>query len=621
MTLNGPVAEAIGWALLHLLWQGAVVAAILAAVLALLDRRSANARYVASCAALALLLILGVATGIRAYEPVTASAIASTPAPIAYNLSIPSDAPMEISLGTRLLATARHSLPSVVMIWLIGVALLSSRLLMTWLKTQRLARGAARAANDEWHRMVMRLAKAMQLRRAVRLVESAAVEVPAVIGWLRPVILLPASTLTGLAPRQIEMVLAHELAHIRRHDFFVNLLQAVVETLMFYHPAVWWMSHRVRIERENCCDDLAVAVCGDAIQYARALARLEELRAPEIAMAANGGSLLDRIRRIAGARAESIGLGSRWTAAVAMLSIVAIIVAVPSLPALAQREEAPKKTAEAKEAKKASTVVEVSETPVAADEADDDTSVDVDGEDYTPEVPPIPPVPPVPAVRLRPAPLAPMVHVTPMVAPAAPVFAVPPAPALAPLAPGQPAPPAPPTPMAMMMPGDTAFEYEFETGNKHEPDEPIDGSRKLTVDELIRLRATGVTPEYIKSMRELFPGLTVHNVSSLKAVGVTTEFVKQMRATGMAVDSPREATSLAALGVTPDWLREMKDAGVAVKNAKDATRLRATGVTADFVRRLAKAGYANLSVNDLSRLAAAGVNEDFIRDMEQYRKK
>jgi len=608
MSLNGPVAEAIGWALLHLIWQGAVVAAILAAVLALLDRRSANARYVASCAALALLLILGVATGIRAYEPVTATVTApAVVAPVTFAIPIAPDTPIEISLGARLLATARHSLPSIVLVWLIGVALLSSRLLMTWLKTQRLARGAARAANDEWHRMVTRLAKAMQLRRAVRLVESAAVEVPAVIGWLRPIILLPASTLTGLAPRQIEMVLAHELAHIRRHDFFVNLLQAVVETLMFYHPAVWWMSHRVRIERENCCDDLAVAVCGDAIQYARALARLEELRAPEIAMAANGGSLLDRIRRIAGSRAESIGLGSRWTAAVAMLSIVAIIVAVPSLPALAQREEAPK----AKEAKKATTTVEVTGTPVAA-EADDD--VDVEVEVDTPEIAPVPPAPP-----------APRVHMTPMAVPAPVAIPMAPMPALAPM-PGRPAPLAPlpppaPVAMAMAMAGDAAFEYEFETGDRHEPEEPIDGSRKLTVDELIRLRATGVTPEYIKSMRELFPGLTVHGVSSLKAVGVTTDFVKQMRAAGMAVESPREATTLAALHVTPEWLREMKDAGVAVKSSKDATRLRAVGVTADFVRRMAKAGYANLSVNDLTRLAAAGVNEDFIREMEQYRKK
>jgi beta-lactamase regulating signal transducer with metallopeptidase domain len=269
-------------------------------------------------------------------------------------------------------AAAQRWLPAIVAIWLAGVIVLSSRLLFSWARARRLVLRGGEDASAQWQRAAQRLSDALGLRRAVRLVESAAVEVPSVIGWLRPIVLLPASTLTGLAPRQLEMVLAHELAHIRRHDFFINLLQAVVETLMFYHPAVWWMSRQVRVERENCCDDLAVAVCGDAIQYARALARLEELRAdaPEVAMAANGGSLLARIRRIAGARAESIGLGSRWAAAVAMLSIVAIIVAIPSLPALAQREESAKK---AEAPKKASTVVEVTEKQVTP-EADDDTS-------------------------------------------------------------------------------------------------------------------------------------------------------------------------------------------------------------------------------------------------------
>jgi beta-lactamase regulating signal transducer with metallopeptidase domain len=142
-----------------------------------------------------------------------------------------------------------------------------------------MATRGVREASAEWQRVAEHLSESLGLRRAVRLLESAAVEVPSVLGSLRPVILLPASTLTGLTPEQIEMVLAHELAHIRRHDFLVNLLQALVETLMFYHPAVWWMSRRVRIERENCCDDLAVAVCGNPLQYARALTRLEELRA------------------------------------------------------------------------------------------------------------------------------------------------------------------------------------------------------------------------------------------------------------------------------------------------------------------------------------------------------
>ena len=124
------------------------------------------------------------------------------------------------------------------------------------------------------------LATAAHLRGRVRLLESTLVDVPTVIGWIKPVILLPASALSGLKPHQLEAILAHELAHIRRHDYLVNLLQTLVETLLFYHPAVWWLSRRIRAERENCCDDLAVSLCGDPYTYAQALADLEELRGP-----------------------------------------------------------------------------------------------------------------------------------------------------------------------------------------------------------------------------------------------------------------------------------------------------------------------------------------------------
>ncbi len=124
-------------------------------------------------------------------------------------------------------------------------------------------------------------------------------------GWIRPALLLPAATLAGLTPQQLEAVLAHELAHILRYDYVVNMLQTVVETLLFYHPAVWWASGRMRQERELCCDDLAVSACGDALCYARALTRLERLRvgAPAhagLALGSTGGSLLYRIRRIMG---------------------------------------------------------------------------------------------------------------------------------------------------------------------------------------------------------------------------------------------------------------------------------------------------------------------------------
>ena len=146
---------------------------------------------------------------------------------------------------------------------------------------------------------------------------------PTVIGWLKPVVLLPTSALAGLAPNQMEAILAHELAHVRRHDYIVNLFQTVVETLLFYHPAVWWLSRRIRAERENCCDDLAVSLCGDPVAYAAALAELEGLRSTtgDLVLAATGGSLLQRVRRLLGVPTHA-GRAPGWLAAGLALLVV-----------------------------------------------------------------------------------------------------------------------------------------------------------------------------------------------------------------------------------------------------------------------------------------------------------
>ena len=166
-----------------------------------------------------------------------------------------------------------------VSVWLAGVAILTLRLFSGWMWVQRMKSHDAQPVHEGLDAMGRRLMRRLHIVRAVRFLESRRVDVPTVIGWLRPVVLLPVSTLAGLTPRQVEAILAHELAHIRRHDYLVNLLQTVVETLLFYHPAVWWLSHRIRVERENCCDDLAVSLCGDPVAYAAALAELEGLRA------------------------------------------------------------------------------------------------------------------------------------------------------------------------------------------------------------------------------------------------------------------------------------------------------------------------------------------------------
>ncbi len=723
--LTGSIAQAIGWALLHLLWQATIVAGILAAVLALLPRRNATARYAAACGALALVFAMFVATAIRAYDP-AATPIATSPAAHAdESLSMPlSKIPIVIvataTEGWRdramdAVTSARQSLPSVVAIWFVGVVFLSSRLLLSFIRVRSMSHRGVREAGEEWQRVAARLAEALGLKRAIRLLESAAVEVPSVLGSFRPVILLPASTLTGLTPQQIEMVLAHELAHIRRHDFAINLLQAFVETLMFYHPAVWWMSSRVRVERENCCDDLAVAVCGNPIQYARALTRLEELRAGALPMvvAANGGSLLDRIRRIAGGRAESTGLSSRWAAAVAMLAILAAALALPSMPALAQRDS----NSDAPQAARSSVDVVVNAGESADDDAghdyemtpdldldvdhdvdvdiDVDTDVDIDPDvdvdvdvddldlDLDDMITPVPPIAPIAPMAMAPA-LAPPTP-RPAYAPApipSPTPMATPAPMATPVPPGAPrAPRAPRAPLAQLSALDAMnfeFEHEHETGDDESADRKI-GTGKLTVDELISLRAVGVTPAYINTMRGLFPNLTIRQVSGLRAVGVTSEFISEMRSAGIQITSAREASSLAAVGVTPayinemrsagfevktsrdasslravgvtpefvremrsagfevktardasslaavgvtpGYIREMRAAGVEIKSAKEATSLRAVGVTPKFVKKLADAGYKDLSARELSRLAAAGIDDDFIREMEQYRDK
>jgi uncharacterized protein involved in exopolysaccharide biosynthesis len=172
------------------------------------------------------------------------------------------------------------------------------------------------------------LRRRLGVSRPVRLLKSALVEVPTVIGWLRPVILLPAVSLTGLTPGQLEALLAHELAHVRRLDYLVNAFQCLVETLMFYHPVAWWISRYVREERENCCDDLVIKVCGDRLAYARALATMEGLRGelPELAFAASGGSLLNRIRRLLGASSETGSASIRQLSGVALLGIGLLLV-------------------------------------------------------------------------------------------------------------------------------------------------------------------------------------------------------------------------------------------------------------------------------------------------------
>jgi beta-lactamase regulating signal transducer with metallopeptidase domain len=195
-------------------------------------------------------------------------------------------------------------MPVVVACWMLGVLACSARLCGGWLTVRRLTTMGLHTVPTEWAARFEALCERLAIHWPVRVCISSRVDVPLVIGWLRPIVLVPIGAMTGLPPEYVEVLLTHELAHVRRRDYLVNLLQRSAEAMLFYHPAIWWVSEQIRIEREACCDDIVVAMHGDALMYARALTTLEAMRSagPQLQVAANGPSLLHRIRRLLGER-------------------------------------------------------------------------------------------------------------------------------------------------------------------------------------------------------------------------------------------------------------------------------------------------------------------------------
>lgn len=294
--IHSPQAEGLAWALVHFLWQGVLVAALLAVTLAAFRRRPATWRYAAACAALLLMpATFAVTLALMIPERARTAALWQW-----WDTAAPAGGPDSgFAAGWAAGSPWADRIVWLVPVWMACVLVLYARTLGGWLAARRLRTAGAWPVEGFWQGRLHQAAARLRISKPVRLLESCLAEAPVVIGYFRPVILVPAGLLAGLPAAQMEAVLAHELAHIRRHDYLVNLLENLVEGLLFYHPAVWWVSARIRAERENCCDDVAVAWSGDARGYAAALAALEERRWPPApALAATGGRLMDRILRL-----------------------------------------------------------------------------------------------------------------------------------------------------------------------------------------------------------------------------------------------------------------------------------------------------------------------------------
>jgi beta-lactamase regulating signal transducer with metallopeptidase domain len=430
------IVQSIGVALLHFIWQGTLVGLLTAIILKALAQHTATSRYLVGCGALLLMLALPVWTAVeRAGRPVQSAPVAR-PSAITAGGAAPLDEPSDIAPGPRTRET-RHPagvrflspmtqppdqwVPAMVMVWFAGVTLLSLRLALSWYWAAHLCARDTWTVADDWRRQVAAVSSRLNISRPIRVLESARTRVPAVVGWARPVLLLPVAALAGLSPTQVEAVIAHELAHIRRHDYLVNALQSIIETVLFYHPAVWWISAHVRQEREHCCDDIAVSVCGDPIAYGRALADLDEGRSGDGAavLAANGGSLATRVRRLVGAPTRQHPASIVGVVAVATGALSLVVVAYATEP-MAPTEQLAVARGHAQTPRPAA--------PILPSLPKTTKSGDV-------PVPPEPPAPPVPAPRAN-TPDSPETK--------APSPPRPPAPAVPPPAQVAPAPPIPP---------------------------------------------------------------------------------------------------------------------------------------------------------------------------------
>lgn len=290
--MSSALLHHLGFVVLQALWELAVLGLLAWAALGLLRRRSPRIRYAVACGFLVAMVLVPL---VHLLQPWLAGASLSAPAEgggVA--------APVLFGEAPALRGRVRDLAPFLAWAWMLGSASMLARMGagFWWLERRYLAE--ATAVPDG---LQARLGQRMGLRQRARLFASRRAASPLLLGWLKPVVLVPSAAFLHLAPEALEAVLAHELAHLRRRDPLVNLLQGLAEALLFFHPCAWWLSARIRDLREHCCDDEAAALCGDPLPLAEGLAALERLRRglpsdPSPALAAAKGKLMHRITRL-----------------------------------------------------------------------------------------------------------------------------------------------------------------------------------------------------------------------------------------------------------------------------------------------------------------------------------
>jgi bla regulator protein blaR1 len=317
--MHNPVVMAMGWTLLHAAWQVLVLGLLAAAAGSW--ARTPQAKYLihgvalVACLGVPLLTFLSLLPGTHAASIQVVEAVIRPSAQALVPQSGGGWTP------SRLLSPVTPLLPWAALAWVAGVILGMGRMAGAWLWLKRTSSSHLAPLPEAWAARFEELRTRLGIARKVVLRVSRILDSPATHGWWRPVVLVPAGLFAGFPPDLLEALLAHELAHVARNDYLVNLLQSITETLLFFHPVVWWLSRRIRDEREQVCDSLAARAIGDPIRLAQALNALDDVQTlqPSLALPAQGGLLVNRIRNLVSPAPSRVQRS--WALAVPLLAV------------------------------------------------------------------------------------------------------------------------------------------------------------------------------------------------------------------------------------------------------------------------------------------------------------
>jgi beta-lactamase regulating signal transducer with metallopeptidase domain len=557
--------QAIAWTLIHFCWQAAVVAASYRLLSAAIAHRTSHARYVVSLAA--LLLMLAAALGTFAWELNAGSSAPASSVAAAVN-SAPHTTLEVLTAPVYARTTAETAAPSFPIatalpwidgMWILGVIALSLRSLGGWWLIQRLRRASNIEAPAAVRASFARIATVLGLHRSVMLRVSNAIAGPLTVGALRAMVLLPLSAITSLGPDELEVVLAHELAHVRRADFFWNLVQTLAETLFFFHPAVWWINARIRSERELCCDDLALQVCPNPVAYAEALLRLEEQRSQHwrLAMALDGHqspqTLRRRIARILGEPVAQLGISPvrPFSLAAVCAGLFVLLLTVPQLLA---------------------------------------------------SLSPVRPSVHAPAIYMDPSPTRSLAIDNRAFHPATTGLAIRKASPLLQAAAAAP----------QEKPADSSEPKTTYIDRMKEAGYDVD------LDKLIAMKIQGVTPEYAKAMAQVgFGKPSADDLIACKIQGVSPEAIAQFKQQGLQVESLHDAISFRIFQVTPEFVSGMKAAGFDHLTSKQLVNLRVQDVTPEYAREITQQ-FPGATVDDLIKTRIFRIDGDFIAMVKKH---